>query len=116
VIAVEAEDMDQAKQKRLAAKGWRFGTAADFLELSKEEAAYVELRLRLSDALKSRRKAARMSQKQLALAVRSSQSRIAKMEANDPSVSLDLLITSLIGLGASISDIGKILSAKSVQK
>lgn len=104
--------MDQAKRKRLEAKGWKFGSAADFLELSPEDSAIIELRLRLSDALKERRQNAKLSQKALATRVGSSQSRIAKMEANDGSVSLDLLITSLIGLGVSLKDLGKIMSTK----
>ena len=101
--------MDQAKRKRLEAKGWRFGSAADFLELSYEEAIYIELRLRLSDALKARRLAARLSQKAFAAEVGSSQSRVAKMESNDPSVSLDLLIRSLISMGVSLSELGRIM-------
>lgn len=101
--------MDEAKRKRLEAKGWRFGSVADFLELSPEESIYIELRLRLSDALKERRKRAGISQAAAADRLRSSQSRVAKMEANDPSVSLDLLITSLIGLGVSLSELGRIM-------
>lgn len=101
--------MDQAKRKRLEAKGWGFGSAADFLELSHEEAVYVELRLRLSDALRERRQAAHLSQAAFAAAVGSSQSRVAKMESNDPSVSLDLLITSLIALRVSLSELGRIM-------
>ncbi|HEY6119278.1 MAG TPA: helix-turn-helix transcriptional regulator [Pyrinomonadaceae bacterium] len=101
--------MDQAKRKRLEAKGWKFGSAADFLGLSYEDSVYVELRLRLSDALKIRRQAAKMSQKAFAAAVGSSQSRVAKMEANDPTVALDLLIRSLIALGVSLGELGRIM-------
>lgn len=101
--------MDKAKRKRLEEKGWRFGSAIDFLDLSPEEAVYIELRLRLSDALKVRRAAARLSQRSLAATVGSSQSRVAKMEANDPSVSLDLLIRSLITLGVSLVELGRIM-------
>jgi ribosome-binding protein aMBF1 (putative translation factor) len=108
--------MDENKRKRLEAKGWKVGSAAEFLGMTPDEVAYVELRLRLTDALKSRRVAAKMSQKALANRVSSSQSRVAKMEANDPSVSLDLLITSLIGLGVSLKELGKIMGTKNASR
>src|SRR2546422_100282 len=46
--------MRRTKQERLEAKGWKFGTAQEFLGLSDEETAYVELRLRLADSLRRR--------------------------------------------------------------
>ena len=84
--------MRESKRERLEAKGWRFGTAQEFLGLSAEESAYVELRLRLADSLRLRRQERNLSQTELARMVHSSQSRVAKMEGGDPSVSLDLLI------------------------
>lgn len=107
--------MDKTKRKRLESKGWRFGSTTDFLGLSQQEAIYIELRLRLSDALKVRRQAAKLSQKALADAVGSSQSRVAKMESNDPSVSLDLLISSLINLGISLKELGRIMGFDDVE-
>ena len=101
--------MERTKRKRLEAAGWQAGSAADFVRLNHEEAAYVELRVRLSDALKARRLASRLSQEAVATAITSSQSRIAKMEAADPSVSLDLLIRALIALGASLAELGRIM-------
>ena len=101
--------MEQSKRKRLEAKGWTVGSVAEFLELSPEESVYVELKLRLSDALRERRKTAGLSQKAFAAGVGSSQSRVAKMETNDPSVSLDLLIRSLIALGVSRHGLARIM-------
>ena len=101
--------MKQTKRKRLEAAGWQAGSAADFAGLDYEEAAYVELRVRLSDALKARRLSSHLSQKAVAAAIASSQSRIAKMEAADPSVSLDLLIRGLIALGVSLKELGRIM-------
>jgi len=92
--------MKQVKQKKLAERGWRVGTAAEFLALTPEEAVFVEIKLALSDALRVRRQTANLSQAQVARKLGSSQSRVAKMEAGDPSVSLDLLIRALLGLGA----------------
>lgn len=82
--------MNAAKQKRLEAKGWRVGTTVDFLGPSSEEAALVEMRVSLSRALRGRREARGLSQNAFAKRLRSSQSRVAKMEAADPTVSIDL--------------------------
>ena len=105
--------MLKEKKRRLAAKGWKVGTVKEFLGLSDEEAAYVELKIRLAQALRERRQEKGLSQVDLADILRSSQSRIAKMEAGDPSVSVDLLVRSLISLGASNRDLSKIIATKS---
>lgn len=102
--------MDKTKKERLAAAGWRSGDAADFLELSAEEAAYVELKLALADYLRELRTRNGWTQAQVARRLGSSQSRIAKMEAADASVSLDLLVKSLLGLGASRSEVGNVIA------
>jgi DNA-binding transcriptional regulator YiaG len=101
--------MNAAKRKRLEAAGWSVGSTADFLELSPEEAAFVELKLRLSECLKRRRKNQKLSQVAFAQKIRSSQSRVAKMEAGDPTVSLDLLIRALLATGATHRDLAKIM-------
>jgi len=108
--------MRKSKRERLEAKGWRFGTAQEFLGLSNEESAYVELRVRLADSLRQRRQKRNLSQVELARVVHSSQSRVAKMEGGDPSVSLDLLIRSLLALGASARDIARAISGQPLAK
>lgn len=102
--------MREEKRKRLEAKGWRVRGTREFLGLTAEEEAYIELRLKLAEGLKQRRRRRRLTQVELARAVRSSQSRVAKMEAGDPSVSIDLLVRSLIALGASANDLARIIS------
>jgi transcriptional regulator with XRE-family HTH domain len=67
------------------------------------------MRLALSRALRERRVGGGLSQSDLAARMGSSQSRIAKMEAAHSSVSLDLLIRSLLALGASTKDIARAL-------
>ena len=104
--------MRKAKQERLKAKGWQIGSADDFLELTPEESAYVDLKLRLSDSLRKRRAQEKLSQEELAKLVKSSQSRVAKMEAGDPTVSLDLLIKTLLALGASDVDLADAIAAR----
>jgi len=102
--------MDKDKKNRLEAKGWKIGTTAEFLGLSAEEARYIELKLALSDHLRRRRERKSLTQMQLAKMLSSSQSRVAKMEAGDPSVSLDLLVRSLLILGASGRDLAKVIA------
>ena len=103
--------MKRAKQKKLAERGWRVGSAAEFLGLTPEEAAFVEIKLALSDALRTQRQTAKLSQAQVARKLGSSQSRVAKMEAGDPSVSLDLLIRSLLALGATKKTVARTIEA-----
>ena len=100
------------KRDKLAARGWNVGDATEFLNLTPEEEALVELRLKLAEGLKDRRIRKRLTQVELAKAVNSSQSRVAKMEAGDPTVSLDLLVRSLIALGASNRDLAKIIAPR----
>ncbi len=101
--------MREDKKRRLEAKGWKVGSAKEFLRLSDEESAYIDLKMRLADGLRDRRQRSRLSQVQLAKILRSSQSRIAKMESGDPSVSLDLLIRSLLALGTSDRELSRII-------
>jgi hypothetical protein len=98
------------KRKHLEARGWKVGSVKDFLDLSNREYVYIELRLKLARGLKARRHVRGLSQTQLAKAVQSSPSRVAKMEAGDRTVSLDLLVRSLLALGASNRDLGQIIA------
>lgn len=104
--------MRRNKGQRLERRGWRVGTVKDFLGLSDDEASFVELRLRLADSLKSRRRRRNLTQAAFAKLIQSSQSRVAKMEGGDPSVTLDLLIRSLLTLGASSRDLARTISAR----
>lgn len=97
--------MDDAKRKRLKRAGWVVGDARDFLGLSEAEAAIVEIRAGLAIALRRGRIARGLSQTALAARIGSSQSRVAKMEAGDPTVSLDLLIRSLLATGSKRGEI-----------
>ena len=102
--------MRKAKQKQLEAEGWRVGNAEEFLDLSPEESVYIEMKVKLADSLRKRRQRRKLTQIQLARMVKSSQSRVAKMEAGDPSVSIDLLVRSLLALGASKRDVARIIA------
>jgi hypothetical protein len=104
--------MQETKRKKLEANGWRIGTPKDFLGMSDEEEAYVNLRLKLAEGLKARRQSRGITQVSLARTIKSSQSRVAKMEAGDPTVSLDLLVKSLFALGASNRELAAIIARR----
>jgi predicted XRE-type DNA-binding protein len=97
--------MDATKRQKIEAAGGKVVTIAEFLDLSPEEMEIIEIRLSLSKSLKKFRQQEQLSQQKLADNIKSSQSRVAKMEASDPSVSIDLLIKSLLALGATREDI-----------
>lgn len=99
--------MKQSKRKKLEVKGWKVGNATEFLNLSPEEELFIEMKLSLSHSLKELRLRKHMSQVDFAKLIKSSQSRVAKMEAGSASVSFDLLIKSLLALGASEKDLAK---------
>lgn len=100
--------MRQSKRKILEKKGWKIGSAKGFLDLSVNEEAYIELRL--AEGLKARRQAHGITQMAMARSIKSSQSRVAKMEAGDPTVSLDLLFRSLLALGMSGRELAAIIA------
>ena len=102
--------MDKRKRAKLQKKGWKTGSAAEFLDLSDEEAAYIEMKLALSEKLREKRVRKKITQAQLAKAIHSSQSRVAKMESGDPTVSIDLLLKSLLALGVSKKELGRTIS------
>ncbi len=106
--------MKKEKREKLQAKGWKVTTAAEFLQLTPEEEKIIELRLALSKALKTARIQAGQTQVQTADLLDSSQSRVAKMEAADGSVSIDLLIRSLFGLGVDNRQLSEIIAAETV--
>jgi predicted XRE-type DNA-binding protein len=102
--------MDSKKKKRLEAKGWVFGDAADLFGLTPEEARLIDLKLALRASIKEERVKQNITQTELAKAMGSSQSRIAKMERGDPSVSVDLLLRALMALGMTNKQISKIIA------
>lgn len=106
--------MKRSKREQLAKAGWKVGTVKEFLDLADEELALIDMKLSLARNMKQRRVAKGMTQQELATQLGSSQSRVAKMEAADPSVSMELLVRSLLLLGASRKEVGRIISQKAV--
>lgn len=103
--------MKSRKRRKLESAGWRVGTVGEFLDLSAAEVAFVEMKLALGEALRLWRTRKGLTQVELAGQLRSSQSRVAKMEAADATVSVDLLVRSLLQLGATPRDIAKVIGS-----
>ena len=99
--------MKRVKKQRLERAGWVVGDSADFLQLSAEENRFIELKLALATGVRELRERRGLTQAALAHRLGSSQSRVAKMEAGDRSVSLDLIMRSLLTIGATAADIAK---------
>lgn len=103
--------MDANKIKELEAKGWKVGNATEFLQLTDEEVAMVETRLALSKMAKEKRQQKRLSQEAAAKRIGSSQSRFAKLEAGDSSVTIDLMLRAVYSLGASREEVAKAIAS-----
>jgi hypothetical protein len=104
--------MDKSKMNSLEVAGWRVGDAAEFLELTPEEAGYVEMKFALGAYLREIRRSRHWTQTQVAKRLKSSQSRVAKMEAADTSVTLDLIVKSLFTLGMTSHDVGRVIQGE----
>ncbi|HEV8660800.1 MAG TPA: helix-turn-helix domain-containing protein [Thermoanaerobaculia bacterium] len=104
--------MRASKQKRLEKAGWRVGDTAEFLGLDDVESKLLDIKIALARLLRATRARRRLTQFELAAKIGSSQSRVAKLEAGDPSVSLDLLVRSLIAAGAMNSELAKAVSGR----
>jgi DNA-binding transcriptional regulator YiaG len=79
--------------------GWVEGSVKDFLDLSDADVEYIELRRTLSRLLREKRQRLRLTQMEVAARLQTSQSRVAKMEKADATVSSDLLLQSLFRRG-----------------
>lgn len=108
--------MKRDKKRRLERAGWRVSNTATFLGLTAAEKRLLELKLALAGGLRQLRERRGLTQAALAKQVGSSQSRIAKLEAADTSVSLDLMIRSLIAIGAGPTEIAKIIRSAGVHE
>ena len=104
--------MERGLMRRLREAGWSPRDAAAFLATSDPEAAVAEARRSLASALRRRRNARELTQVRLAALLGSSQSRVAKMEAADATVSLELLMRALVVLGATLGDVGRAVAER----
>ena len=108
--------MKASKKKKLEATGWKVGSVSEFLELTDAEEMLVNMKLALATSVKSMRLQMKITQQELAKRIGSSQSRVAKIEVADKSVSMELFVRSLAALGASRTQIGKIVGTRAANR
>jgi hypothetical protein len=108
----EIQAMDLNKRQRLEAAGWQVGTVKDFLDLEESETKLIEFKATLIELFKLGRESKKLSQSALAEKMQSSQSRVAKIEAGDTSVSIDLIMRGLFSLGLTQEEIAQNLISK----
>ena len=104
--------MKATKRAALEKAGWAVGSSDEFLGLSPEERAFVDVKLALAQALRARRERKNLTQAEVARLLGSSQPRVAMMEAGDSSVTMDLLVRSLFAIGATPKDLAKVLAGR----
>ena len=113
IIRSETMALDEIRKKRLESVGFKVGEVADFLDLSPEETAIIEIKLALTQAMRHRSISQKLSQFTIAKRIHSSASRVKKLEAGDPSIPVDMLIRVLLATGATREEVGKIISSGS---
>jgi transcriptional regulator with XRE-family HTH domain len=91
--------MDPQKRKALETAGYRFTDAATFVGMTAEERNLLHARLELAKAVRRRREAQHLTQKQLAERIGSSQPRVAMLERAAPDVTFDLILKALAAVG-----------------
>src|SRR5688500_9406210 len=99
-------------RRNLASAGWRVGNTREFLDLTPDESTFVEIKLALARRVRELREEHNWTQAEFAKRVGSSQSRVAKMEAADPTVSVDLLVRSLLAIGADRRELGRVVASR----
>lgn len=112
----QGDKMKAAKRKKLEQDGWTVGSTSDFLGLTEAEDVIVGMKLALASKLRGLRQERKLTQHELARRIRSSQSRVAKMEVADKSVSMELFVRSLVSLGASRRQIGETIGTRGLQQ
>ena len=108
--------MNAVRRRPLERAGWAVGDAVEFLGLSAQEAALVEMKLALAQRSRAQRAGRRLSQAAVARLLGSSQSRVAKMEAGDTTVSIDLLVRSLLAIRATKRDIARAIGGATTRR
>jgi DNA-binding XRE family transcriptional regulator len=103
--------MDKKTRQRLEKAGFVVTDTKDFLGLTEEEDRLIRARVALAQAVRELRKRRHITQAQLAKAMRSTQARVAKIEAGSPEVSVDLMIRAMFALGTSLEDLGEVFQS-----
>ncbi len=101
--------MDTAERARMEARGYMIvDDPADWLGLDDVERQIVDFRVRLGREIRRRREQSKLTQAELAKAIGSSQSRVAKAEGTADGVGLDLLMRAFFATGGQIGELANI--------
>ena len=104
--------MNKARRNRLEAAGWKFGSAQDFLGLTDEEVRLIEIKIALSRGVRDLRRELGLTQSELAERLGSSQSRVAKIEGREGTVSIELMVRALLAMGATARDVARLIARR----
>jgi len=91
--------------------GYVVTTASEWLGLTQAESGEIEISLALTFFLCSVRERSGLSVAQAARKLKMTPARLARIERGDPGASLDLLITSALGLGATFREVGEAIAS-----
>jgi len=105
--------MTAETEERLRAGGWQITNVTEFLGLTPEEAAIIEIKLVLTEELKVRRKAARMTQTALAERIGSSQPRVAAIESGRSAPTIDMLLQAVFAVGMPPAAVAAVIERES---
>lgn len=106
--------MNSKQKARLEAAGYEFLTVTEFLGLTPEEEVLVEIRLALGNLLRQYRKEAKVRQVDVAQKAKTTQSRIARVEAAASSVSTDAMLLAMVAAGVPVRKIGETIAGVKV--
>ena len=97
------------KKARIREMGGRVTTVEEWLDLSSEEVDFLDMKIRLAEAVKERRRARHLSQAEAADLLGTSQGRVSKLERG--LASLDQLTWSWLALGGSREELARVLAS-----
>lgn len=100
--------LSDKKKARIEAIGGRVTTVEEWLDLTSEEVAIIDMKIRLGEELKARRKKKRLSQERAAEILKTSQGRVSKLEKGQ--ATLDQLARSVLALGGSTKEVGRAIA------
>ena len=92
--------MDAERKKKREAADWKFGDYADFLDMTPEEKAVVEIRLAATREMERLRAENPISQEELARRMGTKQPNVSKLFKNPGKATLDTLFRALLALGS----------------
>jgi predicted XRE-type DNA-binding protein len=103
--------MKKSKKDKLQKAGWKIGDTREFLKLSDEEIALINIKQKLMQLVRKTREDQKLTQLALAKLLESSQSRIAKLESCSANISLDLIVRALLVMGVSNRKVGQVIGS-----